>query len=112
MTCYHSINNIKGAAIIRGPQARQMRQQQTITFPQTEINLVNNSLNILKFYITRNPQVFQQSEDMLQKVNSAINIISSKQLPQSVKGASSTNSKNNICYKKEHLKELLNMFHL
>ena len=82
MVCYHSINsdnnNIKSAAIIRGPQARR-QQQQTVTFPQTEINLVNNALNILRFYITRNPQQqFQQPEEILNKVNQAIEIISTK----------------------------------
>ena len=60
MVCYHSINNdnnnnLKGAGIIRGPQQARRQQQTTITFPQTEINLVNNSLNIAGFYITRNP---------------------------------------------------------
>ena len=113
--CYHTINNaVKGAGIIRGPQAR--RQQETITFPQTEINLVNNSLNIARFYITRNPQQFQNPEDMLQKVNQAIEIISTKTNKKTklaaTKGASNNN--NNICNnkKKEHLKQLLNMFSL
>lgn len=117
MNCYHSINNLKGAGIIRGPQQQARRQQETtITFPQTEINLVNKSLEIARFYITRNPQQFQQPQDMLQKVNQAIEIISTKTNSVATKGASQTNNNNNnnICSnkKKEHLKQLLNMFSL
>lgn len=114
MVCYHSINsgsNLKGAGIIRGPQARQIRQ--TITFPQTEISLVSKSLEILRFYISKNQEQFQQPENMLQKINQAIEIISTKTTAAATKGASNNNNNNNnICHKKEHLKELLNMFHL
>jgi len=108
---YHNNNNLKGASSAAFQQpARGGRTAPTISFPQTEINLVHNSLKIIQFYITRNPEQFQQPQDMLQRVEKAINIIS-KQLPaqsQQLKGAS-----NNICpnTKKEHLKELLKMFH-
>ena len=77
--------------------------------------MVNNSLNIARFYITRNPQQFQQPQDMLQKVNQAIEIISTKtNAATPTKGASQTNNNNNICNnkKKEHLKDILSMFRL
>ena len=112
--CYHTINNaVKGAGIIRGPQAR--RQQETITFPQTEINLVNNSLNIARFYITRNPQQFQNPEDMLQKVNQAIEIISTKTAAATkiaTKGASNNNDITTTDDKYQSLMNIYNMFGL
>ena len=105
MACYHSINGLKGASI-------KTTDKSIISFPQTEINLVHNSLKIIQFYITRNPQIFQQPEEVLRKVTKAIDIISEKNPSpqQSLKSASS----NNICpnTKREHLKELLNMFRL
>lgn len=120
MVCYHSINsdnnnNIKGAAIVRRPQqqARQRQQQQTISIPQEEMDLIRNVINIAGFYVTRNPQVFQQPEEIIKKLTEAFNIIATKQEKNSLKGASNNNN-NNICpnKKKENLKLLLNMFNL
>jgi hypothetical protein len=80
-----SHNALKGASA--------MNQQQFI-FPQTELSLLSKSLELSKFYIERNKEQFQDSQDMIQKINSAINIISTKQSKnkqQSIKGASAMN---------------------
>ena len=95
-------NNLKGAS----SSAAAFQQKATkIAFPPTELLLISKSLEIAKFYITRNSEQFQQPQEILSKVEKALNIIS-KQIPtnQSLKGGSS-----NICpnTKKEHLKELL-----
>ena len=107
--CYHSINNLKGAGVVQS--------NNDISIPSIQVDLITNVLNIAGFYITRNPQQFQQPQDMLQKVNQAIEIISTKTNKTKLaatKGASNSNNNNNICSnkKKEHLKQLLNMFSL
>jgi hypothetical protein len=73
MICYHSINgittnNLKGASM----------NQQQFSFPTNELSLLTKSLELSRLYIERNKEQFQDSQDMLQKINSAINIISSK----------------------------------
>ena len=101
MTCYHSINNLKGASVVQS-------NNDIISIPSIQVDLIANVFNIAGFYITRNPQQFQQPQEILRKVTEAFNIISSKKgnNNNSVKGAST-----NICptRKKEHLKELLNI---
>lgn len=101
INCYHSINgldNLKGASIIRNNTSRTATITDTRTgkriihFPETEIGLVNNVLKLCQLYITRNPQLFQQPQEILGKVNQAINIISAKTKNQSLKGASDNNN--------------------
>jgi hypothetical protein len=84
----------------------------SIALSSTEADLIRNVINIAGFYVTRNPQVFQQPEEMIRKLTEAFYILSpttttnKENNNNSVKGAS-------ICpTKKEHFKELLNMFHL
>jgi hypothetical protein len=125
--CYHSINGLKGAAV----------PAPTISFPQSELSILTESLKTAGFYITRNPQQFQQPQEMLQKIKQGINIISSRTnnrtktnntnrtntrlattatAAKATKGASNPNNSNNnnVCSdkKKEHLKDLLKMFRL
>ena len=118
--CYHSINGLKGAAV-PAPTVTA-----TISFPQSELNSINSSLKSSQLFISKNPQFFQDPKDMLQKISQGLNIISSRTRTQTntntrlttaakaTKGASSNNNNNNVCSnkKKEHLKQLLSMFHL
>ena len=118
--CYHSINdliptttdnnNLKGAssaiAAINNTAIPRITipPNQSISMSQEEIDLIQNVINISGLYVTKNPQIFQQPEEMIGKLTEAWNIIASKQNNNSVKGAS-------ICPNK-NLKNLLNMFHL
>jgi hypothetical protein len=111
MICYYSINGIghgpKGASSITS-------MNQMFSFPETEISLVNKTLEIVRFYITNNQELFQDPQDLLQKVEKGINIISSKTgaSTTATKGASSNNNNsNNICPNKiQSLKNLLELF--
>ena len=101
-TCYHSINNLKGAAVSRTRRAANRQQPTIISFPQTEINLVNSALKIARFYISKNPQLFQQPDNILSEVENGINIISAKTTTKNqnsssaaTKGASSDINNNN-----------------
>jgi hypothetical protein len=96
-----SHNALKGASL----KGASVIQQSTLSFPPTEISLLSKSLELSKFYIERNKDQFQDSQDMIQKINSAINIISSKtnnknnqQSQQSVKGSSDI-TRNNDGYR-------------
>jgi hypothetical protein len=116
-SCYHSINNNNYLLALKGGSGSAVGQPQImISFTQAELGLVNNALNIIRLYITRNPQQFQQlqREEILNKVNKSIDIISTQLPTTPTKGASIHNNNNNICLnkKKEHLKDLLRMFNL
>ena len=55
---YHHNNNslaLKGASAVSQRQYR--RQQETISIPQTELLLINKSLEIARFYIEKNPGI-------------------------------------------------------
>ena len=85
MNCYFCLNGIdhnnnnnnnellalKGASTI-------ISQQQviliTIAIPSSEVDLIRNVINIVGFYVTRNPQVFQQPEEIIRKLTEACNI--------------------------------------
>jgi hypothetical protein len=125
MNCYfclngidHNINNNNKLLGLKGASAITSTNQKSISIPSNEVDLIKNVLNIAGFYVTRNPQQFQQPEEILRKLTEAWNIISTTTTKQennninnsSLKGASNKN----ICpnKKKEHFKELLNMFHL
>ncbi len=90
----------------------------SIALSSTEADLIRNVINIAGFYVTRNPQVFQQPEEIIRKLTEAFYILlpttnkENNNNNNSLKGASNKN--NTICpnKKKEHFKELLNMFHL
>jgi hypothetical protein len=112
MACYHSINgitnninNLKGAAF------NQQQGQQEFMFPQTEVSLLTKTLELSRLYVTRNPQFFQEPQEMLQKIDQGIKIISSKTKSQqkqnqsSLKGASLDN-------KVQSLVNIRNMFGL
>ena len=86
--CYHSINNLKGAA-----------SNNDISIPSIQVDLLANVLNIAGFYVTRNPQQFQQPQEILNKVTKAFNIISSK--TNKTKLATKGASNNNICSHKK-----------
>ena len=67
-TCYHSINNLtnlKGASSV---QQRNSNNNGNISFPYNEVDLITNVINIAGFYVSRNPQVFQQPEEILRKL--------------------------------------------
>ena len=113
----HNNNNellaLKGASAIISPQPpATANTTTTIAISSTEADLIRNVINIAGFYVTRNPQVFQQPEEIIRKLTKAFNILATKEIDNnsnnnSVKGASS------ICpTKKKHFEELLNMFHL
>jgi hypothetical protein len=75
MICYHSINGITNSNNLKGASTNQ---QQQFIFPTNELSLLTKSLELSKFYIERNKDQFQDPNDMLQKINQGINIISSK----------------------------------
>jgi uncharacterized spore protein YtfJ len=103
---------LKGAStIIKAPRARTTRintvgggggpNKQVIPIPETEIKLVNNALNIVRLYISKNQELFQNPEAILDKVNESLQIVSSKlgnNNNRSTKGASDNNNNNNNSY--------------
>jgi|SRR5215204_1231976 len=131
MNCYfclngidHNINNNNNELLgLKGASAITSTNQKSISIPSNEVDLIKNVLNIAGFYVTRNPQQFQQPEEILRKLTEAFYIISTPTTTKkenninnnnnSLKGASNKNN-NKVCNnkKKEHLKELLNMFHI
>src|SRR5918993_5681386 len=120
MNCYfclngidHNINNnnnnellaLKGASSTT--TTITSKTPKSIALSSTEADLIRNVINIAGFYVTRNPQVFQQPEEIIRKLTKAFNILATKEIDNnsnnnSVKGASS------ICpTKKKHFEELL-----
>ena len=99
MICYHSINS---ADSMKGGSAVQQQNQQPssttkrrILFPQTDLDLVSKSLELSKFYVTKNSQLYQQPQDILQKINQALSIISSSSSSSSKSNNSKSNTTNN-----------------
>jgi hypothetical protein len=101
----YNYNNLKGASVA----AQQTKQ---LAFNQSEINLLSKSLELCRYFITRNATQFQQSKDILNDINSAISIISARQNNNNNSNLKGASSNNNICTKKEHLKDLLRLFNL
>jgi 3-deoxy-D-manno-octulosonic acid (KDO) 8-phosphate synthase len=91
--------------------AAALEQQPTISFLSNQLALISKSLELSRFYVSRNTGQFQQPEDMLNKVNKAISIISARNSnSKSLKGASYSN--NTICSKKQSFRNLLEQFNL
>ena len=133
MNCYfclngidHNINNnnnnnnellaLKGASSTT--TTITSKTPKSIPLSSTEADLIRNIINIAGFYVTRNLQVFQQPEEIIRKLTEAFYILATPTTNEnnnnnSLKGASNKNN-NKVCnnIKKEHFKELLNMFHL
>lgn len=122
--CYHSINGLnnllKGASTIINTTSNRRHvattgaggAKTTFSIPESEISLINKTLEIVRFYISRNPELFQDPQDLLQKVEKGINIITAKtNTNNNTKGASNKNNNNNICPNKiQSLKNLLELF--
>ena len=99
-----------GSAMINPPQQRQQRQ--TISFESTHVSLIAKTLELARLYVSKNSQNFQEPQDILNKIDTGINIISSKQNnnnKNSTKGASSICDRNK---KQQSLNNLLNHFNL
>jgi hypothetical protein len=120
MVCYHSINNLNnlkgaGSIMIKAPRARTNinavgggPNKNIIPIPETELKLVDNTLNIARLYISKNPQLFQNPELILDKVNQSLLIVSSKlNNKSSTKGASNNNT--NICSTTKKKQSLINI---
>jgi hypothetical protein len=55
--------------------AAALEQQPTISFLSNQLALISKSLELSRFYVSRNTGQFQQPEDMLNKVNKAISAL-------------------------------------
>jgi hypothetical protein len=107
LVCYHSINDIPCPYNSLKSASNVNQQSKQLLFSKEEISLLNKSLEICRYVITKN-QAQYQTQDILQELTIASNIINSRQNnSQKLKGASS-----NICNKEEHLTDLLKLCNL
>ena len=150
LNCKYHNNTSKQYNALKGASAVvNNNQQSSLVFNQSEVNLISKTIELIKYYITQNQQMFQQPQDIIEELNTAINILSVRRQDNNnnnesnlkgasdnnnpfksldnirkmfglttnnesiLKGASdSTQNNNNICSKKEHLKDLLKLFNL
>jgi hypothetical protein len=134
---------LKGASAAAALYQQQQQPTTTkqYTFNPDEVNFLGKSLEVCRYFIGKNQNLYQNTQDIMKELNTANNIISArtkqnKQNEQSLKGASSLDNirkmvgltsnesllnlkgasdstpQNNICSKKEHLKDLLEQFNL
>jgi hypothetical protein len=81
LVCYHSINDIpcpytsklKGASAVN-----QQQQKQLLVFNPGEVNFLAKSLEVCRYYITKNQQMFQQPQDIIKELTTASNILSTR----------------------------------
>ncbi len=69
------VSHLKGASIKE--EATGTKNKRIISFPQTELNLVNIVLEMSKLFVTRNIQREQQQQ-ILSEINGALQIISAR----------------------------------
>ena len=56
-----------------------------LAFNQSEINILSKFFELIRYYITKNQQMFQQPQDIIKKLNTASSILSAR-----------NNNKNNL----------------
>jgi hypothetical protein len=107
-------NALKGAAAVVGSinNNNNNYQPKQYVFNQSEVNLLGKSLEAIKYFITKNQQMFQQPNDILKELDTASNILSVRQNnnnnnESNLKGASDINSN-----KFQALDNIRNMFGL
>src|SRR5687767_8136669 len=81
----HNANNddellaLKGASSTTTTTTITSKTPKSIALSSTEADLIRNVINIAGFYVTRNPQVFQQPEEIIRKLTEAFYILSPKE---------------------------------
>ena len=98
MICYHSINDIpcpysklKGASATTTVQ--QQPQPKQLLFTESELNLLSKSLEMCTYFITKNKNLYQNPQDILNEILTSMNIIKTRQnnnVKSNLKGASSS----------------------
>ena len=99
MTCNNSIHDLNcpdsyNNNSLKGASAVVNQQQKQFVFNQQEVNILSKSLEVCQFYITKNQAQFQQSQDIINELITASNILNARrqnkqnQNQQSLKGAS------------------------
>ena len=96
-------NKLKGASAVPPKQ---------LLFTESELNLLDKSLEICRYFITENQNLYQNPEDILKELSIASNIVNARQsnIKSNLNGASSKN----ICNEKkiQSLQNLLKQFNL
>jgi hypothetical protein len=101
---YHNNNALKGASAVVNQQ-----QPKQLVFNKSELNIVSKTLELCKYFVGKNQNLYQNPQDILNEISTSINILSARQNnnnKSNLKGAS------NICNKKEYLTDLLKQFNL
>lgn len=115
MNCYHTINNIpcphsklklKGASASgTAVNNKQQYSDKKLVFNQNELSILSKVLEVCRYYITKNKDQFQSTENILQEINQSLQILKPGNSNQ-LKGASACNKK------QDHLKDILKLFNL
>ena len=75
-----NINNNNELLALKGASSTTTtitsKTPKSIALSSTEAGLIRNVINIAGFYVTRNPQVFQQPEEIIRKLTEAFYILS------------------------------------
>ena len=118
LVCYHSINDIpcphsklKGASAVATTAVNQQPKQ--FVFNSNEVQILAKVFEICRIYVNKNSSLFQQPQDILNKLSKSIDIINTRQnnnknnKESNLKGASSV-----ICNetKIQSLKNIIKLF--
>ena len=71
---YHkskNINALKGASAVNQPKQ--------LEFNQSEVNLLSKSLEVCRYFIGKNQNLYQNPQDILSELSTSINIINARQ---------------------------------
>ena len=75
-----NINNNNELLALKGASSTTTtitsKTPKSIALSSTEADLISNVINIAGFYVTRNPQLFQQPEEIIRKLTEAFYILS------------------------------------
>ena len=99
--------------VLKGTSAVPPKQ---LMFTSDELNLLSKSLEVCKYFIGKNQNLYQNPQDIIKELSIASNIINARQNnnnnKSNLKGASS--NKNNICNetKIQSLQNILKQFNL
>ena len=98
-------NALKGASAVN-----QQQQQKQFVFNQQEVNILDKSLKVCQFYITKHKNQYQNNpQDILNELSTSINILSARKNNKSnLKGASQICNETKI----QSLKNLLKQYNL
>ena len=82
--CYHTINDMKCPYnALKGALLQQQiiinNNLNNYVFNQSELNIISKTLEVCKYFITKNQQMFQQPQDIIKELSIASNIISARQ---------------------------------